>query len=82
MIEAVNQVRYGLTASIYCADMTTALRCVDRVEAGYVWVNGIEKRWIGLPFGGYKDSGLGREHCLEDLLSYTQTKTVNVMLDT
>jgi acyl-CoA reductase-like NAD-dependent aldehyde dehydrogenase len=80
MVQAVNHVPYGLTTSIYTNDISTALRLADRVQAGYVWVNGVETRWMGIPFGGFKNSGLGSEHSLEELLSYTQTKTVNVVV--
>jgi acyl-CoA reductase-like NAD-dependent aldehyde dehydrogenase len=80
MMQAVNQVQYGLAAAIYTNDLSTAIRCANRVQAGYVWVNGIETRWIGAPFGGYKNSGLGSEHSLEELLSYTRIKMVNILV--
>ena len=80
MFEAVNGVLYGLTAAIYSNDINTALRAAARVESGYVWVNGVEMRWIGVPFGGYKNSGIGTEYSLEELFSYTRCKTVNVMV--
>jgi len=55
------------------------MRMADAVEAGYVWINGHgAKRFKGAPFGGYKSSGIGREHSLDELLSYTQVKNVHV----
>lgn len=79
MIKAVNSVAYGLTASIWTNDMNTILKTVPLVEAGFIWVNDVEKRYHGVPFGGTKDSGIGREHCLDELLSYTQLKSVNML---
>ena len=78
---AVNGVEYGLTASIWTTDLRTAHRTAARVQAGYVWINGSSAHFIGAPFGGYKQSGVGREECKEELLEFTQTKNVNVTLD-
>lgn len=80
MLEAVNATDYGLTASIYTHDVTKAHRLASSIEAGYVWINDVEKRWVGVPFGGQKDSGTGTEYSLEELYSYTQNKTVSVNL--
>ena len=52
-----------------------------RVEAGYVWINGCSNHFLATPFGGWKQSGIGREESLEELLSYTQSKNVNVNLN-
>lgn len=79
MVRNVNDSRYGLAAAIYTSDIGTALKTVRSVDAGYIWVNGVETRWKAVPFGGYKDSGIGSEHDLSELLSYTRTKTVNIM---
>ncbi len=80
MLRAVNGVIYGLTASIWTRDMTTAQRVAERVEAGYVWINGCSRHYLGMPFGGWKQSGVGREESLEELWSYTQTKAVTLHL--
>jgi len=79
-IEIANGTRYGLTASIFTNDINTALRVTKAVKAGYVWVNGASGHFYGMPFGGQKSSGLGREEASEELLSYTETKSVHVML--
>jgi acyl-CoA reductase-like NAD-dependent aldehyde dehydrogenase len=50
------------------------------VQAGYVWINDVEKRWIGVPFGGQKDSGTGTEYSIEELFSHTQNKSISVNL--
>jgi betaine-aldehyde dehydrogenase len=80
MIEQVNSVEYGLTASIWSNDITTAHRAAMAVEAGFVWINDTSKHFLGTPFGGYKQSGIGREECLEELISFTQEKNININL--
>jgi acyl-CoA reductase-like NAD-dependent aldehyde dehydrogenase len=77
-VQIANSVRYGLTASVYTGDLATAHRYARDVEAGYVWVNEVSRHTPGTPFGGFKDSGLGREEGVEELLSYTQVKNVHV----
>lgn len=80
MLAEVNALEYGLATSIWTRDLVTAHRAAAAIEAGYVWINSVGAHFLGAPFGGYKQSGLGREECLEDLLSYTQLKNVNVNL--
>lgn len=75
-----NGVDYGLTAGILTNDINRALTMARQVQAGYVWVNNASDHYPGVPFGGYKDSGLGREECLEELLSYTQVKAINITI--
>jgi betaine-aldehyde dehydrogenase len=52
-----------------------------RVDAGFVWFNETAAHYLGVPFGGFKNSGVGREEDLSEVLSFTQLKTVNVALD-
>ena len=80
LIKAVNDTDYGLTAAIYTRDIATAMETVKRVEAGFIWVNQVGRHFLNVPFGGYKESGSGREECLDELLSFTQTKSVNINL--
>jgi betaine-aldehyde dehydrogenase len=80
MIDAVNAVDYGLTCSIWTNDLDTAHRTAVAVEAGYVWVNEVSKHFLGAPFGGVKQSGLGREECLGELLAYTQEKNIHIRI--
>jgi betaine-aldehyde dehydrogenase len=77
-VEIANRVSYGLTASVFTGDLGVAHRFARDVEAGYVWVNDASRHFPGTPYGGYKDSGIGREESIEELLSYTQVKNVNV----
>jgi 2-formylbenzoate dehydrogenase len=79
-VAIANGVDYGLTASIWTRDVSTALSLADRVEAGYVWINGSSRHFWGMPFGGTKSSGIGREECIEELQSYTELKAVNVVV--
>jgi betaine-aldehyde dehydrogenase len=53
------------------------MQTAEQVEAGYVWINSTG-RYIGEPYGGWKQSGLGVEECFEELLSYTRVKNVNM----
>jgi aldehyde dehydrogenase (NAD+)/betaine-aldehyde dehydrogenase len=53
---------------------------VRAVKSGYIWVNGASGHFYGTPFGGMKSSGLGREEGSDELLSYTENKTIHLML--
>ena len=77
MLENVNGVIYGLTAAIVTNDLKMAMETAMSVEAGYVWING-SGRYLGAPYGGWKQSGIGHEESLDELLSYTQIKNVNM----
>ena len=77
-IALANAGRYGLTAAIWTQDLDRALRMTDAIEAGYVWVNDVETRFPAMPFGGWKDSGVGSEHGIEEIRSFTRVKAVNV----
>jgi len=80
MLEEVNMVEYGLTASIWTNDISTAHRIAAAVEAGFVWINEVGKHFLGVPFGGVKQSGIGREECLDEMLAFTQEKNIYVKL--
>jgi betaine-aldehyde dehydrogenase len=73
-----NRVSYGLTAGVFTRDLGLAHRFARDVEAGYVWVNDVGIHFPGAPYGGFKDSGVGREESMEELESYTQIKNVNI----
>ncbi|MBI0539323.1 aldehyde dehydrogenase family protein [Roseomonas sp. KE2513] len=81
IIEAVSAVDYGLTASIWTRDVVRAHRTVSRIKAGLVWVNSSSDHFLALPFGGLKQSGLGREESIDELLAYTQVKFVSISPD-
>ncbi|GLZ49041.1 aldehyde dehydrogenase [Actinomycetospora sp. NBRC 106375] len=77
-LRIANGVSLGLTASVFTRDLATAHRFADELEAGYVWVNEVGRHVPGTPFGGVKDSGIGREEDVDELLSYTQLKNVHI----
>lgn len=79
MVDIVNGLDVGLTASVWTRDLETAMRLTARIQAGYLWVNDSSDHYLGAPFGGVKSSGQGREECLEELLAYTELKTVTVV---
>ncbi|MBZ9657372.1 aldehyde dehydrogenase family protein [Phyllobacterium lublinensis] len=77
-INIANSIDYGLSAGVWSRDFDTCLTVGRRVRAGTVWMNTFMDGASELPFGGYKQSGLGRElgrHAVED---YTETKTLNM----
>jgi aldehyde dehydrogenase (NAD+)/betaine-aldehyde dehydrogenase len=79
-IEMANGVEYGLTAAIWTNDINTALTTARRVRAGHQWINGFGAHYMAVPFGGMKSSGVGREEGLEEMLDYTEIKTINIVL--
>lgn len=79
MIEQVNAVDYGLTASVWTDDLHQALHTARAADVGYVWVNEVSAHYWGMPFGGTKASGLGREETQDELASYAETKAINVI---
>ena len=81
VIAQANAVDLGLTASIWTRDLNRALHAARNLQAGYIWVNGVGTHFRGVPYGGFKNSGVGREEGLDEMLSYTEVKAVNILLD-
>ncbi|RZT35572.1 aldehyde dehydrogenase [Cupriavidus agavae] len=75
-VAIANDSCYGLGAGVWTRDIGRAFRMSDRIQAGTVWVNTYRAVSFMSPFGGYKDSGLGRENGLSAIESYLQTKSV------
>jgi len=75
-----NGVRYGLSATVWTQNLTRAHRVAADMDAGTVWVNTWLMRDLRVPFGGMKDSGLGREGGWDSLRFYTEAKNVCVRL--
>ncbi|OGF52891.1 MAG: hypothetical protein A2Z21_04355 [Candidatus Fraserbacteria bacterium RBG_16_55_9] len=78
LIAEANGVPYGLGAGLWTKDINLALKTAQRLEAGMVWINTYGDCPAGMPFGGYKQSGQGREVALQTLYTYTQTKNVYI----
>lgn len=74
-LRVANDSIYGLAASVWTSNLSVAHRAVRGLEAGVIWVNCFDHGDMTQPFGGYKQSGQGRDKCLESLLGYTQTKS-------
>ena len=77
-IERANASPYGLGSSVWTRDLHRASLAAERLEAGYTWVNSVNKVYDELPFGGLKQSGYGKEHGAEALDYYQETKSVVV----
>ena len=80
MLRDVNAVEYGLTCAIWTNDLEKAHRTAQRAQAGFVWINEVGKHFLGAPFGGVKQSGIGREECLAELLAFTSEKNIHISL--
>ena len=79
-LKVANDSIYGLAASVWTRDLTVAHKTVRDLEAGVIWVNCFDHGDMTQPFGGYKQSGQGRDKCVESLISYTQTKSAWINL--
>ena len=80
VVKRANAVPFGLTGNIWTNDISLAYRTAKAIQSGLVWINGSGGRVSGSPFGGYKQSGMGKEGDLSDLLSYTQEKCIQANL--
>jgi len=76
VIERANDTSYGLAAAIHTKDIRLATRVMNSLDAGTVWINCYNVFFDQLPFGGYKQSGIGRELGEYALREYSQVKTV------
>jgi aldehyde dehydrogenase (NAD+) len=80
VIEKAHLTRYGLAAAVFTNDITRALKISNELKAGTVWVNCYNLTDVNTPFGGFKESGIGRDLGKYALNEYTQVKTVHVNL--
>lgn len=79
-LRMANDVRYGLAAYLWTSDVSRAARLAPEIESGMVWVNSQNVRDLRTPFGGMKESGIGREGGTHSFEFYTETKTIHVAL--
>lgn len=80
VVRAANETNYGLAAAVHTTDLGTAIRVANALKAGTVWVNQYNMISTQVPFGGFKESGVGRELGKYALSSYTQVKSVRIRL--
>ena len=75
-VERANATHFGLSGAVFTRDFNRAHRVANRLQAGSVWINDYNVTPPEVPFGGYKQSGLGRENGLQAIEHYTQVKTI------
>lgn len=80
VIERANNTQFGLSAGVFTNDIKRGHRVIHQLQAGTCWINNYNITPVELPFGGYKQSGMGRENSLAAIHHYTQLKSVYVEL--
>ena len=80
-IRIANDTPYGLAAAVWSRDIYRCLRVVKALRAGIVWVNTMQPCYVEAPWGGYKQSGHGREMSLQGLEEFLETKQVHINLN-
>ena len=80
-IQLANNTTYGLAAGVFTNDNTKALRVIKKLRAGITWVNTYGPVYPEAPWGGYKQSGIGRELGTYGLDDYTEVKQININLN-
>ncbi|MBL8583279.1 MAG: betaine-aldehyde dehydrogenase [Rhizobiaceae bacterium] len=78
VVARANDTEFGLAAGVFTRDLARAHRVIGALQAGTCWINAYNLTPVEIPFGGYKQSGIGRENALAALGHYSQTKTVYV----
>ncbi|PJC06676.1 MAG: 2-hydroxymuconic semialdehyde dehydrogenase, partial [Flavobacteriaceae bacterium CG_4_9_14_0_8_um_filter_34_30] len=76
-----NDVRYGLSATLWTTDLNRTMRLSNQLQTGIVWVNTWMFRDLRTPFGGMKDSGVGREGGQEALRFFTEPKNICIQYE-
>ncbi|WZB73073.1 aldehyde dehydrogenase family protein [Achromobacter xylosoxidans] len=78
MLDQIRGLDVGLTAAIWTADLSRAHRLAREIDAGFVWINEVGKHFLGAPYGGVRQSGIDRDECFGEMLSFTREKNVHV----
>jgi betaine-aldehyde dehydrogenase len=79
-VELANGTVFGLAGGVFSNDITRALRVVKKIRAGITWVNSYHPTFSQAPWGGCKQSGIGRELGVYGLEEYTEVKQININL--
>ena len=80
-IAIANDTDYGLAAGVWSRDINRAIRVVRALRCGLTWITSYHPTFNEMPWGGYKQSGSGRELGLHGIEEYLETKQVNINLD-
>ena len=75
-LQRANDTAFGLAAAVFTTNLNRAHRAANALQAGIVWINDYNVTPPEVPFGGYKQSGVGRENGLQAIEHYTQIKTI------
>ncbi|PIO59114.1 betaine aldehyde dehydrogenase 1 domain protein [Teladorsagia circumcincta] len=78
VIKRANKTEFGLAAGVFSKDVSKVMRIADRLQAGTVFINTYQKTDVAAPFGGFKQSGFGKDLGQEALNEYLQTKTITL----
>ncbi|KAK6020704.1 aldehyde dehydrogenase family protein, partial [Ostertagia ostertagi] len=78
VIKRANKTEFGLAAGVFSRDVSKVMRIADRLQAGTVFINTYQKTDVAAPFGGFKQSGFGKDLGAEALNEYLQTKTITL----
>lgn len=78
VVKRANETQYGLAASVWGKDLERAEKIANQIEAGTVWINEVHQFAPNIPFGGFKESGIGLENALEGLAEYTNSQTIMI----
>jgi betaine-aldehyde dehydrogenase len=76
VLKRANSTKFGLSGAVFTKDFSRAHRVANKIQAGIVWINEYNITPAEIPFGGYKQSGIGRENGLQAIEHYTQIKTI------
>ena len=77
-VDIANSSEYGLTCAIFSRDQTKVMKAARQIDVGMVFINNFSRLALGTPFDGVKQSGYGREHCIETLREYSRPKDMFV----
>jgi betaine-aldehyde dehydrogenase len=80
-VRLANDTDYGLAAAVWTKNLGRAHRTIQKIRAGITWINTYHPTYNEMPWGGYKQSGIGRELGLYGIEAYLETKQINIALD-